>query len=284
MKQAVLVVAFGTTVPTARTNQINPVFEFIKNQYKDYEVRLAFTSRIIVKRLRERGETIDTEQSAIESLIAEGYESIMVQPLHMIGGEEFDKLKANIMAYEGQGQLRHIAIGRPLLYFIGQEERPDDYDILTERFIKKLNIPEEEGLLLVGHGGMSVGNTAYAALQLKLWRAGHTNVRVTTLECFPHVEDTVIPWEWLDGKRPGKIHVHPLLLVAGDHALNDIFGDEDDSVQSLLEEAGFEVVRHLNGLGEYRGIQEIFAEHLADAIAGRYEKRNTHRPSIPKIK
>ena len=94
MKQAVLVVAFGTTVPTARTNQINPVFEFIKDQYKDQEVRLAFTSRIIVKRLRERGETIDTEQSAIESLIAEGYESIVVQPLHMIGGEEFDKLKA----------------------------------------------------------------------------------------------------------------------------------------------------------------------------------------------
>ena len=71
---------------------------------------------------------------------------------------------------------------------------------------------------MVGHGGMSVGNTAYAALQLKLWRAGHTNVRVTTLECFPELEDTVIPWEWLDGKRPGRIQVHPLLLVAGDHA------------------------------------------------------------------
>ena len=119
---------------------------------------------------------------------------------------------------------------------------------------------------------------------MKLWRAGHTNVRVTTLECFPELEDTVIPWEWLDGKRPGRIQVHPLLLVAGDHALNDIFGDEDDSVQSMLEEAGFEVVRHLKGLGEYRGVQEIFADHLKDAMAGRYEKRSSHRPSIPKIK
>ena len=78
--------------------------------------------------------------------------------------------------------------------------------------------------------------------------------------------------------------MHPLLLVAGDHALNDIFGDEDDSVQSMLEEAGFEVVRHLKGLGEYRGVQEIFADHLKDAMAGRYEKRSSHRPSIPKIK
>lgn len=284
MKQAVLVVAFGTTVPTARINQIDPVVDFIKKEFKDYEVRLAFTSRIIVKRLRERGEEIDTEQSAIEALIAEDYESIAVQPLHMIGGEEYDKLKANIMAYEGQGSLKHIAMGRPLLYFIGQEERPDDYEALIENFIKKLNVPAEEGLLLVGHGGMSVGNTAYAALQLKLWRAGHTNVRVTTLECFPELEDTVIPWEWLDGKRPGRIQVHPLLLVAGDHALNDIFGDEDDSVQSMLEEAGFEVVRHLKGLGEYRGVQEIFADHLKDAMAGRYEKRSSHRPSIPKIK
>ena len=108
-----------------------------KNEFKDYEVRLAFTSRIIVKRLRERGEEIDTEQSAIEALIAEDYESIAVQPLHMIGGEEFDKLKANIMAYEGQGSLKHIAMGRPLLYFIGQEERPDDYEALIENFYKK---------------------------------------------------------------------------------------------------------------------------------------------------
>lgn len=284
MKQAILVVAFGTTVESARQNQINPVVAFIKKQYKDQEVRLAFTSRIIVKRLRERGELIDTEQSAIEDLIQQGYESIIVQPLHLIGGEEFDKLKQNILAYKGQGSLQHIAIGRPLLYFLGQEERPDDYEALITTFIETLQIPKEEGLLLVGHGGMSVGNACYSALQLKLFRKGYHQVRIITLECFPELEDVAMPWEWVDGKRPGRIHVHPLLLVAGDHALNDIFGEEDDSVQSTLEAAGYEVVRHMKGLGEYRAVQQLYADHLADAMAGRYEGRVSHRPAIPNIK
>ncbi|SUP39584.1 sirohydrochlorin cobaltochelatase [Veillonella criceti] len=284
MKQAILVVAFGTTVASARQNQINPVVEFIKTKYKDLDVRLAFTSRIIVKRLRERGEMIDTEQSAIEALIEEGYESIIVQPLHLIGGEEFDKLKQNILAYQGQGSLQHIAIGRPLLYFLGQEERPDDYEALIETFIKTLPIPKEEGLVLVGHGGMSVGNASYSALQLKLLRKGYHHVRITTLECFPELDDVIIPWEWLDGKRPGRIHIHPLLLVAGDHALHDIFGDDEESVQSTIESAGYEVVRHMKGLGEYRAIQQLYCDHLSDAIAGRYEGRVSHRPSIPNIK
>ncbi|WP_298705648.1 sirohydrochlorin cobaltochelatase [uncultured Veillonella sp.] len=287
MKQAILVVAFGTTVERARVRQIDAVVEYIRKQYTEYEVRLAFTSRIIVKRLRERGEHILTEMGAMEALIAEGYTKIMVQPLHFTGGEEFDKLKQNILSYKEQ--VETIRMGRPLLYFMGQEDRPDDYDILINECIRPLLAREVasengEGLLFIGHGGINVGNACYGLLQLKLLRQNLAQVRIAALESYPMVEDMALPWEWLDGRKPKRIHLHPLLLVAGDHALHDIFGDDAESIESQLVAAGYEVIRHEKGLGEYEVIQKLYAQHLADAIANRYEGRGTDRPPIPTIK
>lgn len=284
MKQAILVVAFGTTVEAARQRQINPVVEYIRNAYPEFDVRLAFTSRIIVKRLRERGEEIATEVSAMEELIAQGFDTIYVQPLHFTGGEEFDKLKRNILEFEGQNGLETVRIGRPLLYFMGQEERPDDYQTLIDQFIKPLNIPDDEGFLLIGHGGTGVGNGCYGVLQLKLLCQGMSHVRIGALECFPTIDDVALAWEQLGGAKPKRIHLHPLLLVAGDHALNDIFGDEEDSVAEQLQAAGYEVVRHEKGLGEYEAIQKLYGEHLADAMANRYEGRLKGKPAIPNIK
>ena len=119
MKQAILVVAFGSTVDSAREHNIDSVVEHIRKAYPDYTVELAFSSRIIVKRLRERGIEVPTEQGALEKLIQEGYTHIYVQPLHFTGGEEFDKLKNNILAHEGEGQLEVLRVGRPLVYYIG---------------------------------------------------------------------------------------------------------------------------------------------------------------------
>lgn len=288
MKQAILVVAFGTTVEHARVRQIDAVVNYIQHQYTDYEIRLAFTSRIIVKRLRDRGEVIHTEIGALEALIEEGFQDIIVQPLHFTGGEEFDKLKQNIMAYEGQGALQKLRIGRPLLYFMGQDERPDDYDILIDEFIRPLLATEvvgdDDGIVFIGHGGLNVGNACYGVLQLKLFRKQLGMVRIAALESYPQLHDVALPWEWADGQKPKRIHLHPLLLVAGDHALNDIFGDDEDSIEQQLRAAGYEVVRHEKGLGEYECIQKLYAAHLADAIANRYEGRSKHRPSIPNVK
>ena len=238
MKQAILVVAFGSTVDSAREHNIDSVVEHIRKSYPDYTVELAFSSRIIVKRLRERGIEIPTEQGALEKLIREGYTHVYVQPLHFTGGEEFDKLKNNILAHEGEGQLEVLRVGRPLVYYMGQEEHPDDYQILIDHFIKSLNISKDDGLLLVGHGGLGSGNSSYGNLQFKLIRNGLTNVRIAVLENAPYVSDVAMPWEWLDGKRPKTIYVHPLLLVLGDHAQNDLFGDEEDSVVNELSGAG----------------------------------------------
>ncbi len=284
MKQAILVVAFGSTVDSAREQNIDSVVKYISQSFPDYTVKLAFSSRIIVKRLRERGITIPTEQGALEQLVQDGYTHVYVQPLHFTGGEEFDKLKHNILAHEGEGQLEVLRVGRPLVYYMAQEEHPDDYQILIDRFIRSLNISDEDGLLLVGHGGLGSGNSSYGNLQFKLIRAGLTNVRVAVLENAPYITDVALPWEWLDGKRPKRIYVHPLLLVLGDHAQNDLFGDGDDSAINEIAAAGYEVEPIHSALGEYDVIHDIFRQHVQDCIDDIYGKRSSHRPAIPNIK
>ncbi len=273
MKEVILVTSFGSTVDSARENQILPVVETIRKAYPTHEVRVAFTSRIVIKRLKDRNIVFQNEIEAMESIMADGFERVIVQPTHLVGGAEFDKLRKNIMAFQGQGSIKEIAVGRPLLYFMGQEEEvPDDYQILIDRFVKSLNVPSTEGLLLVGHGGFNVGNASYAVLQLKLQHEGIRNASIATLENFPTPEDVLQQWEQ-EGHSNKKVHLHPLLLVCGDHALNDLFGDEEDSLATVLAEAGYEVVPYIKGLGEYPEIQAIYTDHLADAMKGLYQNR-----------
>ena len=271
MKEIILVTSFGSTVDSARENQIFPVVDAIRKANPNHEVRVAFTSRIVIKRLKERNIVFQNEIEAMESIVAEGYERIIVQPTHLVGGAEFDKLRKNIMAFQGQGSVQEIVFGRPLLYFMGQEEVPDDYQILINRFIKVLNIPTTEELFLVGHGGFNVGNASYAVLQLKLQHEGFRNTSIATLENFPTPAD-VLQRGKQEGYERKRVHLHPLLLVCGDHALNDLFGEED-SLLSELRGAGYEVVQYKKGLGEYAEIQAIYTEHLADAMKGLYQKR-----------
>ena len=273
MKEIILVTSFGSTVDSARENQIFPVVEAIRKVNPEHEVRVAFTSRIVIKRLKDRNIVFQNEIETMESIVAEGYERIIVQPTHLVGGAEFDKLRKNIMAFQGQGSVQEIVFGRPLLYFMGQEEEvPDDYQILIDRFIKALQVPTTEDLLLVGHGGFNVGNASYAVLQLKLQYEGFGNTFIGALENFPTPGNVLERWVQ-EGRGHRKVHVHPLLLVCGDHALNDLFGEEEDSLLSELTKAGYEVVQYEKGLGEYKEIQDIYVDHLADAMQGLYQKR-----------
>lgn len=272
MKRAILITSFGSTVESARKHNIEPVVEKVKAAHPDMDVFLAFTSRIIIKKLKEQGIEYKNEIDTVKDIVAAGYEELIVQPTHLVGGKEFEKLKRNISLFVGQGSLKRVRFGRPLLTFMGQEEHPDDYEILIEGLLKELAVPEGDGLLLVGHGGVNVGNASYSVLQLKLFRKGLSHVRIASLENFPELDDVALPWEWYDGIKPKTVHLHPLLLVAGDHVLNDLFGDEEDSIKCQLEEAGFEVKSIAKGLGAYEFIQDIYVEHLNDAIEGLYQK------------
>lgn len=186
-KKALLVVSFGTTFQDTRKLNIESVENKIKAAFPDYEVRRAFTSRIILKRIADNeGLKIDTEKQALDKLKAEGYSEVIVQPLHMVAGDEYDKVRRAVDVYAQNKSFDRIALGRPLIYFAGQEERPDDYV------------------------------TAIKALQARFIDAGYKNVFINTVdgEGYPSLESVIAK---LKERKFKKVVLMPLMLVAGDH-------------------------------------------------------------------
>ncbi|MEL7634576.1 MULTISPECIES: sirohydrochlorin cobaltochelatase [Sporomusa] len=264
-KKAILVVSFGTTYPETLKTTIEAVETKIKAEFPEYEVRRAFTSRIIIKRIAERdGVKIDTEKEALDRLKAEGFNEVIVQPLHIAAGEEFDLVKGVVKHHEAAKTFDKIALGRPIMYFMGQEEKPDDYlaaaKALENQFPKQ---KKDEAIVLMGHGGSHPGNSAYAAMQLKLQDEGYKNVYLFTVEGYPSFDNVLAK---LKANKVKKVTLMPFMLVAGDHATNDMAGDEEDSAKSQLIAAGFKVDTYVHGLGENAGFQDIYIQHVKDAI------------------
>lgn len=267
-KKAILVVSFGSTYEETMKRNIESTENKIRSAFPGYDVFRAFTSRMVIRRLAERdGLQVDTEKQALERLQAAGYQEVYVQPLHIVAGEEYEKVKRIVAAYAHAKEkaFERIAIGRPLLYYMGQEEQPDDYLAVIEAVKSQLGKPDNsEALVFMGHGGVHPANAAYAVLQMKLEQAGFGHSYVYTVEGFPSFESVL---EKLQKQKVRKVKLMPFMLVAGDHANNDMAGDEPDSAKSQLLAAGLEVETQLTGLGENAAIQELYVQHLKDAIA-----------------
>lgn len=267
IKKAILVVSFGTTYQDGLRLNIESVEQKIKVNFPEYEVRRAFTSRIVIKRLAARdGIHIDTEKEALQRLAEEGYKEVYIQPLHVVGGEEYDKIKKIVVEYAHAPvkTFEKIVIGRPLLYYTGQENKPDDYAQAIQALNAQLpNVGSQEAIVFMGHGGVHPANTAYAALQMKMEQAGLDHVFVYTVEGFPPLESVITKLQKQDIK---KVTLMPFMLVAGDHVNNDMAGDEEDSAKSQLLKAGFAVDVYLHGLGENPGIQDLYVQHLKDIM------------------
>lgn len=267
MKKAILVVSFGTTYQEGLQLNIESVENKIREAFPGYEVRRAFTSRIVIKRLAARdGIQIDTETEAIQKLEQEGYKEVYIQPLHVVGGEEYDKIKRIVVKYAHQKEkaFDKIVIGRPLLYYTGQEDKPDDYLEAIQALKNQVpGLEKQEAVVFMGHGGVHPANTAYAALHMKMEEAGLENVFVYTVEGFPALESVIAR---LNRQKIKKVTLMPFMLVAGDHVNNDMAGDEEDSAKSQLLKAGFEVAVYLHGLGENPAIQQLYIQHLKDAM------------------
>lgn len=265
MKKAILVVSFGTTYRDGMESSIESIEQKIKATFPDYEVRRAFTSRIVIRRLAARdGLQIDNETEALQRLQDEGYQEVYIQPLHVVVGEEYDKVKKIVVHCAHNKSFQKINIGRPLLYYTGQEDRPDDYLSAIEAIEGQLpKLDHQEAVVFMGHGGVHPGNTAYAALQMKLEDAGLERVFVYTVEGYPILENVI---QKLKKQGIKKVTLMPFMLVAGDHVKNDMAGDEEDSARSQLLKAGFEVNAYLHGLGENPKIQDLYVKHLNDAI------------------
>jgi len=266
-KKAILVVSFGSTYSDTLKKNIESTENKIRSAFPEYDVFRAFTSRIVIRKLAARdGIQVDTEKQALERLQAAGYHEVYVQPLHVVAGEEYDKVKKIVVAYAHAKNkvFERIAIGRPLIYYMGQEEKPDDYLIVIEAIQSQFpKIEANQAIVFMGHGGVHPANAAYAALQMKLEQAGFHHVYIYTVEGFPSLDNVL---EKLQRRQVQKAVLMPFMLVAGDHANHDMAGDEPDSAKSQLLAAGLEVETHLCGLGENEAIQEIYVQHVRDAI------------------
>jgi sirohydrochlorin cobaltochelatase len=261
-KKAILVVSFGTSYNDNRAKTIGALEAQISEKYPDWEVRRAFTSKMIIKKLAERdGERIDYVTDAMKKLISDGITTVVVQPTHIMNGIEYDDVVRIVSGY--RSKFDSISIGEPMLTV------EDDYNKVVDAIGSALLTEAREtagkkaAVILMGHGTEHYANSAYSQLQLKLILSGHDDVYITTVEGFPNFNDTV----YLMKSRWYKdVILFPFMLVAGDHANNDMAGDEEDSLKSILESHGYKVHCVVKGLGEYKEFREIFLSHTKDAI------------------
>lgn len=264
MKKAILVVSFGTSHLDALKNSIEKIENKIKDEFKEYEVFRAFTAHRIIKKLKERDNlNILTPEEALEDLKAKGFEEVIVQPLHLIPGEEFDYIKGVVEHIKDD--FKSIKLGRPIFFYQGMNGLPEDYTMFIDS-IKDL-FKGEESVILFGHGTEHPANAVYGMLQTVLVDEDYENVFVATVEGYPTIENVV---KKLKKKGIKKTKLVPLLLVCGDHAKNDMASDEEDSLKSKLQKEGIEVSLHMHGLGEFDNFEELYVNRIYDSIENKY--------------
>lgn len=267
-KKAILIVSFGTTYRNTMELTIEKIEEYIKNRFKDYDVARAFTSHMIIKILRERDKIfVDTPEQALEKLYRLGYEEVIVQSLHIMPGEEYDYVAKVVESYRNKNVFQRVELGRPLLYFKGDgEELPDDYSKVVEAI--KLQLPKGSAAVLMGHGTPHHANSCYACLNMVFRDYGIDNVYIGTVEGYPSLNHVI---NNLKKDSVREVTLMPFMIVAGDHCMNDMASDEEDSWKTSLEREGFKVNLYLHGIGENSMIREIFAEHVEDTIFEKYK-------------
>lgn len=257
--KAILVVSFGTSYADTREKTIDATEQKIQEAFPEYDLKRAFTSQIIIDKIKDRdGIEINNPTQALTNLKDEGYTDVYIQPLHVINGAEYDELIEAVTAFTEEFEV--LKIGKPLL------TSHEDYAAVANAYINYMpERAENEAVVFMGHGTHHDANAAYACLDYVFEDEGINNVFVGTVEGFPEL-DTVI--KKLESNQIEKVTLMPLMVVAGDHAQNDMAGDEEDSWKIILKSQGYDVDCILKGLGEMPEIQEIYIEHLQAVIDG----------------
>lgn len=265
-KKAILVVSNGSSQSEVIKQDIEGVEKSIKDAYPDYEVRRAFTSQAMIDQLMERdGVKVDNETEALARLQADGYNQVVVQPLMITAGEDYSKVRDAVAHDQSSSAFDKIVLGRPLMDYAGQDGKADDY--LAAVFVVKAPFPKLaccNAIVLVGHDGAHPDNDAYATLQQRIDDAGFGNVYVCTVDGKPSLNNVL---ERIKSKKFKKITVVPFTLVAaGKDATNDVSLRDIEAARSKLTRAGFNVETYAHGLGENFDVQQIFVQHVKDAI------------------
>ena len=254
-----LAVSFGTSYNDSRRISIGAVEEALEKAIPDYSLRRAFTSQIIIDRVKSRdGVAIDNVGEALERAVKNGVKRLVIQPTHLMNGLEYTDLVNEAAEYTDAFEA--IAVGAPLL--TSDEDFKAVIRAITESTAEYDNA--DTAVCVMGHGTEAESNQVYAQLQDNLAEAGFENYFVGTVEAEPDVQAVL---KAVQAGEYKKVVLAPLMIVAGDHAVNDMAGDDEDSWKSVFEGAGYEVTCLIRGLGELEGIRQIFVAHARAAIS-----------------
>lgn len=275
-----LVVSFGTSFNDSRAEDIGGVEKALQAAYPDWSVRRAFTAQIIINHVQARDdEKIDNMDQALERAVDNGVKNLVVQPTHLMHGAEYDELTEAVENYKDK--FESVKIAEPLLGEVGADETAINEDkaavaeAITAEAVKtagfdSLDAAKEEGTAFVfmGHGTSHTAKISYSQMQAQMEQLGYENVFIGTVEGEP--EDTACEAVIEKLKNAGykKVILRPLMVVAGDHANNDMAGDDDDSWKSQFEASGaFDSIdTQIAGLGEIDAIQQLYVAHTQAAI------------------
>ncbi len=259
IKKGILLVAFGSSIPEAQVAFIN-IAKQVKKEFKGVPIRWAYTSVIIRNKLKKQGQILDSVAMALAKMKDDGFSHVAVQSLHTIRGEEFEDLEKTVNAFAHLPDgFEKIIVGNPLLS--SQKDIEKTADAIIANIPKKRK--KKEAVVLMGHGSPHPSNAFYTALMFNLQKKDK-NIFVGTVEGAPEVDEISIMLKKANIK---KAYLMPFMSVAGDHARNDMAGDEDDSWKSILTKEGIKCETVLKGTAEYNNMIAIWTGHLKDVMA-----------------
>ena len=263
-KDAIVVMSFGTTFKDTRAKTIDAVVNKIKAQNPDKKVVTAFTSHIIIDRIQAKeGIKYPTPEEAMQNLKKDGYTRVAMTSLDMIPGMEYNYDVAVYNQYKND--FKTVSLGTPLMFWMGQENQSDQVADAMKAFSTQFpKLDKHSAVLIMAHGTPDPGNAYYAVMQDRLDSMKLGNAYIYTVEGWPSLE-TVMPE--LKAKGVKNVTLMPFMMVAGDHANNDMAGADKDSHKSQLEAAGFKVTTYIHGAGENPAIQDLFAARAKEAVA-----------------
>ena len=257
-KKCILAVSFGTSYAESRDAAIGGIERALAAAFPDWEVRRAFTSGFIIKKIfRETGVKTDTVTEALERAAADGIRELLVQPTHFMKGIEYDEMQTVLEQY--RDRFERLTIAEPLL--ASEADFRTVAEAVAEGTKKRA---AETAFIFMGHGTSKANaNTVYEKLQRTFTESGRADYYIATVEASPTILDVM---KKMEGKGYRRVVLRPLMVVAGDHACNDMAGDADDAWKTILEKEGYEVTAVLHGLGEDPAIQKIYVSHTQEAI------------------
>ncbi len=273
-----LVVSFGTSFNDSRVADIKGIEDALQAAYPDWSVRRAFTAQIIINHIQARdGEKIDNMTQALDRAVANGVKNLVVQPTHLMHGAEYDEMCEAIEAYKDQ--FESVSIAEPMLGEVGSDATVINADkeavakaitaaAVSEAGFESLEAAKDAGTAFVfmGHGTAHVAKVTYSQMQTQMQNLGYENVFIGTVEGEPEETSAEAVIEAVKAAGYTNVVLRPLMVVAGDHANNDMAGSEDDSWKTMFEAAGFTVDCQISGLGEIADVQALYVAHTKAAI------------------